>query len=326
MDCDRRTYLGLLATVAGAAAGCLGDAPAAADDGPADDQSPTATDTPTITAASTTQVGTDGSPERGTATDGTDTASPTMTPADGRITLQMVDVHDGPPLRVYPTDLREILRTAASDEGPVRAVGSTSVYVPEPVLTAVETVELVDPEGEAGGVYAVDCQGGTRYDLLVGAVEATPPEGATVTSVADLSGERRDLAVKSIRNEGPRVYPETELGEWVRTEFFDGYFAHEGTTYRGKEVQQTDAAFFSTEVWYVLELSPTADATDPVTLDLASVDPTVRDRLDPILDDRSREQETYRADLAEIPGPVRSFLVETDRILTHTAALAVDVA
>jgi hypothetical protein len=75
--------------------------------------------------------------------------------------------------------------------------------------------------------------------------------------VADLPEARRELALAAIRNDGPRVYPETELGERTRYGWFDGVWTHEGATYRGKEVQQATAACFGRQVWGVLSMRPT---------------------------------------------------------------------
>lgn len=322
MPYTRRDYLALVGSGLAGTAGCLGPSQ------PDRSDAPTSTGTGTAGRTSTrspTTAGTAGARETTTSPPGTETTRPpeTSTTADGTLVLRAVDGGSETPLRVYPTDLREMLRAAVSGDGPIRTTGSTHVYRPDPVLPDFETVELVDPDGDATGVYAVDCQGGTRYDLLVGAEAANPPTDATVTPVETLPEERRALAVAAIENEGPRVFPETELGEWVRTEFFDGYVSHDGTTYRGTEIQQTDAAFFSTDVWYVLELSPT-DTPAGVTLDLSPVETAVRDVLDPLLEARSNDQATAEAD-GRIPGDVRSFLAGIDRILTHPIALSVAV-
>jgi hypothetical protein len=248
MPWTRRHYLALVGSALAGAAGCLGPSQPDRADAP----TPTGSATPVRTSTwSPTHAGTADGRETATSQPGTGRtrATETSTTPDGTLVLHAVDGEPEPPLRVYPTALRETLRTAATGDGPLRTTGSAHVYRPDPVLPDLETVALVDPDGEASGVYAVDCQGGTRYDLLVGAEAAHPPTNATVTRVETLPAERRALAVAAVENEGPRVYPETELGEWVRTEFFDGYVSHDGTTYRGTEVQQTDVAFFSTDVW-----------------------------------------------------------------------------
>lgn len=327
MNEDRRRYLRLLGgALAAGTAGCLGG-----DEQPATEPSD---ETPSRTATGT-PVGTDGIPESGTPTGGTDTA----TPAGGRFLIRPVAASASTPIRVYPDDLRADLREAATGDDPVRSAGSAFVYTPHPPLTSVDTVELVDPDGDADGVYTVDCQGGTRYELLVGAEATTPPTGATVTPVSDLADDERAFVDSVIEEGHQRVSPETERGEWVRTEFFESYVEHDGTTYRGYEVQQTDAEFFSTEVWYVLELTPVTetaqestgtettdgDGTDPVTLDLAPIDPAVRGVLDPHLGERTESHEEYGVDYEQVPQSLATFCDETDRILTHDSVLALDV-
>lgn len=297
---DRRTCLGLVAGALAGTAGCLAG----------DDRARTAVDDAT---------------DRSTADSArTDTATAGTTPGTGgTLTLRVVEPDPATPMVVYPTDLRATLRAAATGDGPVRAPGSAFVYAPEPLLPGVDTVELVDPSGEASGVYDVDCRGGIRYRLAVGARRATPPPTATVTPVTDLSSERRDLVVAAIAGDHPDVYPETELGEWVRESFFGGYVSYRGTTYRGRERPQTDAAFFSTEVWYILALSPTTDATDPLVFDLSPVGDGVRTVLDPLLEERDKHRPEYTHAFETVPDAAAAFFADTDRLLTQTSALGV---
>lgn len=301
----RRSYLATLASATAALSGCISGSP-----------------------GNTTQ---DETTTRPTTTD-----SPATTEGIEELRLDFVrDVSTiEAPVTVYPADLQSWLREAASTGETIRAYVETGVYVPEPVLPAFEYVRLDTPEGdgEIDGFYELTAEGGTRYDLLVGAsaVEEVP-EDATVRPVADLPAERRELVTLAIEGSNDaRVFPETELGEWVRHEFFGGYYSFEGETYLGAEVQQTDAAFFSTEVWYVLTLSPIAEseATTPATVRLPAIDASVRQVVDGLLPDEAGEAgaaANATAEVDSLPEAVVQFAVETDYLLTHTAVFAVTV-
>ena len=266
------------------------------------------------------------------------TGTPTLTPAEvptttpsptpGPDTLRLAVVDDPVDGRtvVYSERLRTWLRRAARSEEPIRVTAKTSFPMPEPVMTRFESVVLETGDGSVDGTYAVDCEGGTRYDVLVGAgsVESTP-ENATATPVSDLSDRRRELALAAIGNERATVFPETPLGEWVREEWFDGYFRHEGAVYRGKEVQQTDAAFFSEELWMTLALSERSGSNvGGPTLSLVDPDPTVREFLDRALADWERNDEEAAETADELPEAVRAFAAETNHLLTLTTAFEVD--
>lgn len=289
MPSTRRT---LLAALAGVAAGC---ASAVRDDtGP------------------TTPAATTGAP--------TATSTP---PAELRLEPARVDEVDGP-LTVYPAELADWLREAARTGGPVRGHAEVPAYAPEPVLPALDRVALRG-DGAVAGSYAVDAAGGPRYRHLAGAERVDePPEGEeAATDVDDLPDERRALALAAIAEDGsPRVYPETELGTWVRTEFYGGTFRHEGAYYRGHEVQQTDAAFFSREVWYVLSLSPVDG--DGTVLRLAEVDPAVRTAVDRAVGGERTPAEGSAS--GPFPPAVRSFAAETAYLMTHTAVYAVSLS
>ncbi|MFC5366489.1 hypothetical protein [Salinirubrum litoreum] len=229
------------------------------------------------------------------------------------------------PVVVYPTQLRTWLRDAAGSEEPIRVHASAPVYAPTPMLTALSAVELpADEAGEgARQTYEIRGEGGTRYDLLVGAkpVESVPDD-ADPTPVADLSEGRRDLVRGAISDQSrARVVPETRLGEWVRTDFFDGYVERQGTVYRGHEIQQTDAAFFSKEFWLVVSLVPVpASETPTPTLGLAfpEVPEAVRSAVDPVLSE-SKQSTSVTTATVEDDSILREFAEEYDYLLTHTA-------
>lgn len=257
----------------------------------------------------------------------TDAPSPTTTstpPAELRLDPTSVEAVDGP-LTVYPSELVDWLREAAGTGGTVRGHAEVSAYAPEPVLPAFERVTL---RGDDAGSYAVDAAGGPRYRHLVGAERVDGPpageeEAEATTAVNDLPDERRALALAAIADDGsPRVYPETELGTWVRNEFYGGTFRHEGAYYRGHEVQQTDAAFFSREVWYVLSLSPVDG--DGTVLRLDDVGPAVRTAVDRLVGDDATPVEGSAS--GPFPPAVRSFVAETAYLITHTAVYEVSLS
>jgi hypothetical protein len=205
----RRAALGGVAAslgVVGSCAGLLGHGPGTPDDGP--------TDTP-------------------------ETDSPTGTVAP--LTLEAVE----PPLAgpeeqprtvtVYPESMALALRRAVRTDGTYRSHGSTFVPAPDPFWTEYRTVRPTGPDAgsEPKGRYEMEAEGGPRYELLVGAGEISDPD-APGASVSALAGARRELALDAIRGERPTVYPETELGAWVRAEWFGNRREYEGTVYRGK--------------------------------------------------------------------------------------------
>jgi len=256
----------------------------------------------------------------------TATPSPSPTPGPDTLRLTRVDgVVDGRTV-LYPELLRSWLVRAARSEGPIRVTTTVSVPMPDPVLTRFEAVTLETGDEAVDGTYAVDCEGGTRYEVLVGArsVESVP-EDATVTPLSALAERRREVALAALGNERVTVYPETELGEWVREAWFGGYFRHDGTVYRGEEVRQTDAAFFSETLWMVLSLSSApASNVDGPTLRFPELDPTVRAFLDEALAGREKDEEEAERTVDALPESVRSFAAETDHLLTQTTAFEVE--
>lgn len=308
IDSERRALLAGVAGLAGFA-GCL--------DGHTDEQTVPLTD----------------SPETPVTSDGP-TATESSTPA-GQFSLTPIDPADAAgELTVYPEDLREWLRTAATTDETIRDDGSSTVYPvrqeyePMPPLTAFDRVRLDDHAASAddSSTYDLDADGGVRYKLLVGAEEADPPDAAEVTPVSDLPEQRQELVLAAIgapSDRDARVYPETELGSWVRAAFFDGYVAHEGTVYRGHEIQQTDVAFRSARLWYVLSLSAAAAESAPVTLRLADVGETAR----AVVDDLRSEHETIermgRRVEGETAAAVERFAAEHSLLLTHDAVFRV---
>lgn len=235
------------------------------------------------------------------------------------------------PLTVFPPGLRDWLREAARTGGPVRGHEAVPVYAPDPLLSGVEFLRLHTPEGDLDGTYEIDLDGGPRYELRLAAdpVESVPA-GATVTDVASLPADRRELAVDAIVGNWPGVYPETELGGWAREEFFGGYFEHEGETYVGSEAEQTDVALFSTTVWTVLSMNPVEDGegdADPVALQLAEMRHSVRT----VVEDALADWEGTGREGSALLDPehhleaVAAFAAETQALLTHTTAFSVTV-
>lgn len=300
----RRAYLGALGTSIAAVAGCSSTGPT--------ETSPTG-ETPV--------------PDTGASPGSTDTT--TQTPA--RLALERIDdpAASDREFVVVPPKLREWVRRA-SDGETVRGHADVGFYTPEPVLPAFDALRVLGPDGDRQGDFTVDAEGGTRYELLAGAEADDPPADSEVTPVADLSEPRRELATAAIAGSNDaRVYPETELGSWVRHEFFGGYYRHDGTVYRGKEREQTDAGFSSRALWLVLRLSPVADGGDDVPfLRLDEVDETVREWLDRLLAGESSSKtppSSATSTPTDLPESVATFGRETDAILTFTGAYDVSL-
>lgn len=301
-DRSRRAVLSAVGAGLAAAAGCAGG-----------EMTPTETPTESPTDVHTTTV--------------THTASPSDTPT-GRLTLEPIPAREADgTLLVYPPDLREWLRTAAATDQTVRAHADTPSYDPSPPLPAFERVQFDDETGELSGIYDISVEGDTRYRLLVWAEETDPPEDADVTAISSLPEERRQLALAAIgesTGEDARVYPETQLGSWVRHEFFGGYFSYDGTTYRGKEAQQTDAEFFATEVWYVLSAMAVDAPSAPVTLRLASVADDVRRAISELRKEESTPTSVSTTVTGETRTAVRTLGEENVLLLTHDTVYRVN--
>ncbi len=261
------------------------------------------------------------------------------------------DPSPGTTATVYPAQLRSLLREAATTDGPLRVRAETPVYAPEPLLARLGTVRLESPDGTVDGCYEVAAEGGTYYEWRVGATPVeSVPDGADVTPTRNLSPARRAFVDSALDRGGTLVSPETELGSWVRHEFVGGYVSRDGTTYRGRKLQQTDAAFFSREVWYVLSLrpvskrgastgptptdttatdseaSPTSTPESPVTLRLRAVPEAVREVVDGLVGTYHRDRVT--ADLAgegTDGAAVARFARETEGLLFHAAGYDVSV-
>lgn len=258
-----------------------------------------------------------------------ESATPTHSPTpSGRFSLTPTDPGAAAEsVTVLPADLRAWLRDAATADTTVREhagvdfAPAVQTYEPIPPLSAFERVDIDDPGGDAGGRYELAVEGGVRYDLLVGAEEVSPPDDAEVTPIAELSGARRELALAAVGAESDRdrrVFPETELGSWARTSFFGGYYRHDGTTYRGHEVQQTDAAFFSNRVWYVLSASAT-DREPSATLVLEEVDSRVRAIVDDLRSEHQTIEPMARRVEGETAAALEAFADGGTLLLTHEA-------
>lgn len=301
-DLDRRALLAGVAGLAGIA-GCLG--------GHDDEQTVPLQDSPETPPTQSESS--------------TDTESPTPT---GQFSLTPVDPFDADgELTVYPENLRTWLRTAATTDETVRAHAGTYSSDPSPPLPAFERVQLLDELGDVEGIYDLAIDGGTRYKLHVGAESADPPDDADVTPVSSLSEDRRDLALAAIEGaagDDARVYPETELGSWVRHDFFGGYVSYDGTTYRGFERQQTDAEFFATNVWYVLSATSVDAPSAPATIRFAAIDAVVRRVIDELREAGERPQPMETGVEGETAATLRAFAENTPFLLTHDAIYRTD--
>ncbi|WP_435063646.1 hypothetical protein [Halobaculum sp. EA56] len=270
----------------------------------------------------------DGQTDDGTAEDATSVDGATDDGSDGEDrpdtpTLRLSVAEEVPidgPVRVHPGPLARLLERAAERDGPVRTHDGMALEGKTPVLPDVETARLA---GDAvdDGAYALDFDGGPRYEWLFGATSVEdPPADAEVVEVADLPADRRALALEAIHDGRPRAYPETPLGTWARTEFVGGYVRHEGTVYRGRELEQTDAAFFATEAWYVGTATPTDGATDAPRLLLDPLPDEARRVVDDLLASWAEELDPAEASVADLDDPARAALAETDWVLAHVAA------
>lgn len=299
----RRSLLAALGCLGStAAAGCLGDAPTESPDG-----DPSATDATETDPGS----GADGDP---TANDILRLAVADGFPADE-------------PVRVHPEPLASLLERGATTGDRVRATDSILLTGRPPLLPGERTVRLAG-DGVEDGAYELAVDGGLLYDWLLGATAVDdPPRDADVVDVDALPNDRRSLAVEAIQGGRATVEPQTPLGTWARTEFVDGYVRREGTVYRGYERQQTDAAFFSKEVWYVASVTPTDRASsDAPTLHLDPLPSAARTVVDDLLADWASTLDPVEADVSDLDDRARRALAGTDRLLTHVAVFEVDLS
>lgn len=251
-------------------------------------------------------------------------AETATSPPDGRSALRLVpldEVPSGPSLRVYPWALARLLERGADADGPVRTHDRALLEGQRPLLPRFSAVRFAG-ERVPDGAYALDLSGGPRYRWLFAAtaVEA-PPEGATVLGVSDLPADRRALALEAIEGDRPSAYPETPLGTWARTAFVGGYLRHEGTVYRGRELRQTDAAFFAEDVWYVGRVAPTDEVSaDAPRLLLDPLPRPARRVVDDLLAAWAEQLDPVETDVSDLDESARAALAATDGFLTHVAA------
>jgi hypothetical protein len=224
---------------------------------------------------------------------------------------------------IYPTDLIGWLRDVASSDRAVQKRVSTRHQMPDPPLQVLRRVRVVeqpdasyleDP-GSITGYYELDVEAGPYYEMVLDLEQTTPPSDEAVTPIADLDGDRRELVVAAIEDDSGRTHvaSDTELAGWVRKSFIDTYYRYQGNTYRGYEVQRTDAASSSTVAWYNLSASPSRDYDDATYLLLPDLVDSVRAELDA---GGVREQ---TGDFA-IENPSESLVAFADQIsmlLTH---------
>jgi hypothetical protein len=300
---SRRAVLGLSGAMVAGLAGCRGLDSSGSDD----EDEPTA-------GTSATDAG-DSMPGR----ESIDAAD-----GPGALRLEPAEPPSEGSVVVYPSNLQGWLREAGTTDDVVRGHARTGTYRPTPPLHAFDRVRLVDESGDADGWFRIEGESGIRYEYSATAVEATPSDGATVTPVSDLSGARRDLAEAAIEapfSDGSRFYPETQLGEWARNEFFGGYYRYDGTVYQGMERQQTDAAFFSEECFYVIDLVPVDGGPGP-ELRLGALDEHTRQAVDAALAAALSRRTTV--DEPATPSRQGAETVTTaGYLLSHTAVFSV---
>lgn len=307
----RRAWLGLLAAGGPAGlGGCLGDG----------EENGTAEPSPTATDGVATQTPSNGSGP-GSAEDRIVRLSPVGDPREvwrtGLVT-------------VYPTDLVGWLREVATHDRTLRKRVSTSREMPDPPLQVLKHVRFVTLEdapfladsGEVTGHYDLNVKAGPRYEMAVGAEAADPPADATVTAVADLAGERRDLAVAAITEDADetRVSSDTALGQWVQESFIDGYYRYDGDTYRGHE-QQTDAGGSTTEAWYELSATQSREGDDDTYVLLSDLEGTVRTELA----DSGVGEGTDELVVEDPSAPLAAFADRMAMLVTHVAIFRVDL-
>jgi hypothetical protein len=146
---------------------------------------------------------------------------------------------------------------------------------------------------------------------------------ADVTDADSLPAERARFVRRAVR-EGAQVHPQTERGTWVRESFLGERFRVDGTVYRGVERKATDAEFFATEVWYVLDLVPDGTGEPSARLDLRPLDGVVADTLSGL--DRTRLSEgAAERGLDPAPRPVVAFAREVGAVATPTGFYSVTV-
>jgi hypothetical protein len=232
---------------------------------------------------------------------------------------------------IYPTDLIRWLEEVASHDRLVEKRVSTGHEMPDPplqVLGSIRFVELpdapfIEDAGSITGYYELDVEAGPYYEMILGAEQVTPPSDAEVTPVTDLEGERREVVVAALEDdtERSRVYSDTELAEWARNSFIDTYYRYEGNTYRGYEIQRTNAASSSTEAWYRLSATPSREYDDATYLLLPNLVESIRAELDAA---GVRE----RTDELVVEDPSESLVAFADRmsmLVTHVTIFRMHV-
>jgi hypothetical protein len=232
---------------------------------------------------------------------------------------------------IYPTDLIGWLQDVTSHDRTVRKRVSTGQEMPNPPLRMLGRVRFVEPPDapylddadSITGYYELDVEAGPYYEMHLNAEPATPPSDAVVTPVADLDTEHREFVIAAIEDdtEGSRVASDTALARWVRESFVDTYYRYEGETYRGYEVQRTDAGSASTEAWYTLSASPSREYDDATYLLSPGLVDTVRAELDAV---GLRE----RADGIVVEDPSQSLVAFADQmamLVTHITIFRIRV-
>ena len=171
---------------------------------------------------------------------------------------------------------------------------------------------LYDPDDRLDALDDALADCGFRIDRTrtVEGVRTAATSGVDCVVFGDYDGSDWEQVLGSIPESDASADPAIEA---------DADITSNGTVYRGREVRQTDAAFFSRECWYVLSLALTDDGPAP-SLSLASVDDAVREALDGMLAERGPHEAVSR-DAAGLPRPLLRFVAEADYVLTHAAVL-----
>lgn len=251
-----------------------------------------------------------------------DTAGDTATDAAITLRLSAADgIPEDVPVRVHPRALAAFLERGAASGDTVRTHDAAILRGRSPVLPTAAAARL-SGETVEDGRYALDVSGGPRYEWIFGATPVDdPPADAEVLDVSTLAAERRSLVLEAIHDGRPRAYPETPLGTWARTEFVGGYVRYDGTVYWGREIRQTDAAFFAEEVWYVGTVTPSESGTGTVPhLHLDPLSGDARAAVDDLLAAWAKQLGPVEADVSGLDESARAALAETDTLLTHVAA------
>lgn len=220
---------------------------------------------------------------------------------------------------VYPKNLQRWIREAARSNITQRVRATTYMERPNPPFPTLGTIQLTDHDSQLNGTFRVTGEGGTWYERHADAEVVEPPESESVTPVEELSQSRADF-VKTAIEQTATFYPETTLGEWIRLQFIDGYFRHEGTFYRGKRYRFTDHRNFNKKAWYIFSVDG-SEAKPAPTIRLGEINTELRELIDGMLVDKAKGLSGIRSDQ---PPHINQFFEETSYLLTHSEIYYMD--